>query len=48
MLLKIGFTYREALDMSEGEAMEYIKAWTNLKNPKPTGAGKKFILKKKK
>lgn len=48
MLLKIGFTYQEALAMPEGEAMEYMKAYTDLKTPKTPGTGKKYIVKKKK
>jgi hypothetical protein len=47
MLLKIGFTYSEALAMPEDEALEYIDAWTNLKKPRTKGTGKKFIVKKK-
>ena len=47
MLLKIGFTYPEALAMPEGEAIEYLDAYTKLKNPKPEGKGKKYLVKKK-
>jgi hypothetical protein len=48
MLLKIGFTYSEALAMPEGEASEYLKVWTDFKKPKSenTGKGKKYIVKK--
>jgi hypothetical protein len=47
MLLKIGFTYSEALAMPEGEASEYLKAWTDLKTPKEPGKGKKYIVNKR-
>jgi hypothetical protein len=47
MLLKIGFTYSEALAMPEGEAMEYMKAYTDLRTPKEKGTGKKYVVKRK-
>ena len=46
MLMKIGFTHQEALAMPEGEAMEYMKAYTDLRTPKKEGTGKKSIVKK--
>ena len=46
MLLKIGFTYQEALAMPEGEAMEYMKAYTDLRTPKEKGTGTKHIVKR--
>jgi hypothetical protein len=48
MLLKIGFTHQEALAMPEGEAIEYLDAYTTLKNPKAKGTGKKYVVKKTK
>ncbi len=46
-LLKIGFTYPEALAMPEKEAIEYLDAYNNMRKPNAEGTGKKYIVKRR-